>query len=74
MTNLQHTQINNTTLVTEENSAPLSKIDFYGCFINEPKTIKMLIKNTSGINTEFNVSTAKYAPYLLNNNNNNSSS
>lgn len=43
---------------------PLSQLEFYGCQINQPKYIDILIRNTSGINTKFILYSDNFQPHL----------
>lgn len=45
---------------------PLDKLNFYGCLINQVKTTHIMIKNTSGIDTQYCVYPEQYMPYLEN--------
>ena len=47
----------------QESFTPFDQIEFYGCQINEPKTFRFVIKNTSGISTDFTLSSESFQPF-----------
>ncbi|KAL4510071.1 hypothetical protein ABPG72_010264 [Tetrahymena utriculariae] len=49
---------------TQNQNQKLAALEFYDCKINKPKTIKICIKNTSGVNTTFELFTSKYEPFM----------
>ncbi|CAD8087121.1 unnamed protein product [Paramecium primaurelia] len=50
---------------TEIKNQQMDKLEFYNCTINQPKQAKFLIKNTSGIHTQFTLFMRKYQPHAL---------
>lgn len=47
----------------EEKNCKLEALEFYDCLINIPKTIKICIRNTSGVNTTFEIFSENYRPF-----------
>ncbi|KAL4472936.1 hypothetical protein ABPG72_007813 [Tetrahymena utriculariae] len=59
-------QANSTSLNTVPGSfkkEPLHKLEFFGCQINQPKSIYVILSNTSGIHTKFNIHSENYQPF-----------
>lgn len=44
-------------------ASKLDALEFYDCEINKPKTIKICIRNTSGVNTTFEIFSEIYKPF-----------
>jgi len=55
-----------TTKFTQPKGDKLAKCEFYNCIINKPKQTRIIIRNTSGINTNFKIFPDKFLPYLAN--------